>query len=290
VNILELYHLFQYLESRSESPNFKDQAPRYWEKIAKRYITAFGRSNSNKLLNEIENIYLNYPGLRVNLLIYLANLGYSKRAAEKVEYILNSIDVFDDISLYQICNLITLWEVPLEEKAGEFIERVDNYLFSSSFKSKNPADFYSALWFKAKYSHPQDLVKFVKDYQNLWQSNSFLSRQVTAVIARLLKSHEKNIEGLLKLQISSGIPSTVSLENQIQSFTNLEKIDKKLAYYLFPKNQQRPYPLQKFLVLCSVLNSEKIRTNTSIKIRFFRMCMTPIFENGLTISTILGDL
>ena len=84
--------------------HFKDQSPKYWDKIAKRYITAFGKLDSLKLLTEITEIYLSFPGLRPNLLIYLSKIGYKKRTAEKVEKILSQLDVFDDVSslfLYQ---------------------------------------------------------------------------------------------------------------------------------------------------------------------------------------------
>tara|TARA_B100000929_G_scaffold280679_1_gene258922 strand:- start:107 stop:1921 length:1815 start_codon:yes stop_codon:yes gene_type:complete len=245
--------------------HFKDRSPKYWDKIAKRYITAFGKAESTKLLTEITDIYVNYPSLRPNLLIYLSKIGYTKRSASKVQEILSAIDVFDDISLFQLASLVTLWEVPLTDQATEFLSSVDNSLVSASFMSKNPADFYSALWFKAKYSHPEDLTKFVKKYQNLWQSDSFLRRQVTAVMSRLLITNSKQIDELLRQQISSGVVSTVSLANQIQSFSRIDKLDGKLNFYLFPKNPQRPYPLQKFLVLCSVLNSETIRTNDSVR-------------------------
>lgn len=245
--------------------HFKDQSPKYWDKIAKRYITAFGKTKSTRLLSEIVDVYLNYPDLRSNLLFYLAKIGYSKRSSNKLQSILASIDVFDDISLFKLANLITLWEVPLKDNAMNFLDSVDNKLVSAAFKSKNPADFYSALWFKSKYNHPEELNRFIKKYQNLWQSDSFLRRQVTAVMSRLLVTNSKEIDELLRIQISSGVVSTVSLANQIQLFSGIEKLDGKLRFYLFPKNEQRPYPLPKFLVLCSVLNSKKIRNNESIR-------------------------
>lgn len=261
--------------------HFKDQSPKYWDKIAKRYITAFGKAESTKLLTEIEGVYLNYPGLRPNLLIYLSKLGYTKRAAEKIEAILEELDVFDDISLYQICNLITLWEVPLKDHASEFITRIDVKLLAESFKRKNPADFYSVLWFKAKYSHSEDLFKFVKKYQNLWQSDSFLRRQVTAVMGRLLITNSNEVDDLLKLQVASGVASTVSLANQIQNFGVLAKLDAKLSFYLFPKSQQRPYPLQKFLVLCSILNSYKIRTDPFVRDKVLSHVHDPYYRKWL---------
>lgn len=220
---------------------------------------------STKLLKDITDIYVNYPSLRPNLLIYLSKIGYTKRSAAKVQEILSTIDVFDDISLFQLASLVTLWEVPLTDDATDFLNSVDNNLVEAAFKSKNPADFYSALWFKAKYSHPENLTSFVKKYQNLWQSDSFLRRQVTAVMSRLLITNREQIDELLRQQISSGVVSTVSLANQIQSFSSIEKLDGKQNFYFFPKSPQRPYPLQKFLVLCSVLNSEAIRINETVR-------------------------
>ena len=245
--------------------HFKDQSPKYWDKIAKRYITAFGKLESIKLLTEITKVYLNYPGLRPNILIYLSKLGYRKQTAIKVEEILLEIDIFDDISLYQICALITSWEIPLSDDTKEFLGRINSHLVGASFKSRNPADFYSVLWFKAKYDYPEELLRFIKKYQNLWQSDSFLRRQVTAVMGRLLITNSKDVEALLYTQISSGIANIVSLANQISYFSHVDNLDGKLRFYLFPKKAQHPYPLPKFLVLCSILNAEKVRTDANIK-------------------------
>lgn len=261
--------------------HFKDRNPKYWDKIAKRYITAFGRMESLKLLTEISDVYLRLPGLRPNLLMYLSKIGYKKRASKKVEDILSGIDVFDDVSVYQICYLVTAWEIPNNDEAKEFLRRINDQLVNASFKSKNPADFYSVLWFKAKYDHQEDLLKFIVRYQNLWKTDSFLRRQVTAVMARLLITNSKDVEKLLYTQISSGITNTVSLANQIQVFSQKEKIDGKLRLYLFPTKVQRPYPLQKFLVLCSVLNSEPIRTDDSVKEKVLEHIKDPYFLKWL---------
>lgn len=266
---------------RNFRKHFKDMSPKYWDKVAKRYITAFGKAESPKLLTEITDVYLDYPGLRPNLLIYLSKLGYTKRAGQKVEEILKALDVFDDISLFQIANLVTLWEVPLKDSAAEFLASIDQRLVAAAFNSKNPADFYSALWFKAKYNHSEGLYGFVKKYQNLWQSDSFLRRQVTAVMARLLITNSNEVEELLRLQISSGVVSTVSLANQIRYFSTIQGLDNKLTFYLFPKNQQRPYPLQKFLVLCSVLNSEAIRADSDVREAVLANVKDPYFRRWL---------
>ena len=261
--------------------HFKDRNPKYWDKIAKRYITAFGRMESLKLLTEISDVYLRFPGLRPNLLMYLSKIGYKKRASQKVEEILSGIDIFDDISVYQICYLVTAWEVPNNDEAKEFLGRINYQLVNASFKNKNPADFYSVLWFKAKYDHHENLLEFIVKYQNIWKTDSFLRRQVTAVMARLLITNSKDVEKLLYTQISSGITNTVSLANQIQMFSQKGKIDRKLRPYLFPKKVQRPYPLQKFLVLCSVLNSEAIRTDEDVKEKVLEHIKDPYYLKWL---------
>ena len=263
--------------------HFKDHGPKYWDKIAKRYITAFGKLDSPKLLTQISRIYLNYPGLRPNLLYYLSKMGYKKATAQKVKEILSNIDVFDDISLYQICSLITSWEIPINDASKEFLQSISATVISAAFRSKNPADFYSVLWFKAKYDHSEELIEFIKKYQNLWQADSFLRRQVTAVMGRLLVTSSNEIESLLYTQVSSGIVNTVSLANQIQRFANIDSLDGKLRFYLFPKNVQRPYPLPKFLVLCSVLNSEKIRKNEDVKEAILEHVKDPYYRKWLEV-------
>lgn len=75
-------------------------------------------------------------------------------------------------------------------------------------------------------------------YKNLWQTDSFLRRQVTAVLSRLLITNEKDAEELLSSQISSGDPNTVTLASQIMLFKQLEKLNNKLSFYLFPNSLQ----------------------------------------------------
>jgi len=242
---------------QSLKKHFHDKSPKYWDKVAKRYITTFTNLESDKLLPITPKVYIEHPSLRPNLLHYLLKLGYKGQTANIIIEILENINIFDDISLFKICLLITSWEIPENKESTEFLEEINNKLIIESFKRKKPADFYSVLWFKAKYNSSKELLEFIKKYQNLWQANSFLRRQVTAVMSRLLITDKEEILSLLYTQISSGIANTASLANQVQKFSKIDKIDGKLRFYLFPKNKQRPYPLPKFIVLCSVLNSEK---------------------------------
>lgn len=261
--------------------HFKDTTPKYWDKIAKRYITTYSKLESDLLLNVFVDKYVEYPVLRSHLLMYLSKRGYKKKTADAVLKVLETIDIFDDISLYQICFLVTQWEIPVNEESKIFLEQFETRITSFSFKRKLPSDFYCVLWFKAKYDHPEDLFNFIEKYKNLWQTDSFLRRQVTAILSRLVITNSKTVERILFNQISSGITNTVTLANQIYQFSYQEIFDKKLSFYLFPKNPQRPYPLGKFLVLCSVMNSEKIRTNGAIKTKILEHVKDPYYLRWL---------
>lgn len=262
--------------------HFKDQGAKYWEKVAKRYITAFSKLESTKILKDLPDIYIEYPGLRTNLLMYLSRIGYNKNTSNVVIEILNNIDVFDDISVYKICQLITNWEIPINDQSKDFLELVEKKLADFSFIRKIPSDFYCNLWFKAKYNHPDELYKFIYKYKNIWTSDTFLRRQVTAVISRLQTTNSKFVEELLESQISSGITNTVTLANQVFQFKKAESLDSLLNFYLFnPKSPQRPYPLGKFLVLCSVLNSEKIRSDKKIKEKIKKYIFDPYYLKWL---------
>src|SRR5690606_11725579 len=145
------------------------------------------------------------------------------------------IDIFDDLSLYQLCHLVTNWKIPVNNQSKEFLEKFEYEIITFSFQRKLPSDFYCVLWFKAKYNHPEDLYRFIDKYRNLWQTDTFLRRQVTSILSRLLITNGVKVEKLLYSQISSGVTNTVTLANQILTFSEFENTNSRLNYYLFPK-------------------------------------------------------
>ncbi|MCF2495611.1 RNA-directed DNA polymerase [Dyadobacter chenhuakuii] len=258
--------------------HFEDTSAKYWDKVAKRYITLASRLKINNLLEIVSEKYVDYPGLRGSLLMYLDNIGYTNDTSQVLLKILNTIDIFDDVSLYQICNLVTHWEIPVDRQSSEFLkefeEKIISFLFS---KEMSPSNFYSVLWFKAKYNHHEDLLNFIQKYSNFWQTDSFLRRQVTSVLSRLLIINNIAVSKILSAQISSGINNTVTLANQIFQFSDLEILDKKLSFYLFPEKKQHPYPLAKFLVLCSALNSEQVRNKPEVRTKVTESISDPYY-------------
>jgi hypothetical protein len=244
---------------------FEDQTAKSWDKVVKRYITAFSRIRSNTLLENLPELYIRYPFLRTNLLYYLDSLGYSIKASKALYKILDGIDIFDDLSLYQISNLLTSWKFPRSTVAKRLLKEFEAKIISKGFEIKEPSGFYSILWFKAKYASSEELAQFLSKYKPRWQMNSFLRRQATICFARLLASGNKKSKDELSTQAMSGVQSTVSVANQIEQFANLMKLESRSVMYLFPTKRQKNYPLSKFLVLCSVLNSEKLRGSEKVR-------------------------
>jgi Reverse transcriptase (RNA-dependent DNA polymerase) len=254
--------------------------PKYWDKSAKRFITTYGKFKSPNLLRILPKIYLEHPDLRTHLLIYLINMGYRKSTEKVVMEILKNISIFDDLSLYQLCSLVTTWDLPVDANSSSFLLKFEDAITSLSFKRTLPSDVYCLLWFKSKYNHPEDLLKFMVKYQNLWQTDTFLRRQATCVLARLLLHNTNTTRKLLNAQMLSGVIDTVTLATQILRFSRLNSLDARLTPYLFPKSN-RPYPLSKFLVLCSVLNSEKIRNDPTVKKRILEQIKDRYFLRWL---------
>ncbi|HJU83008.1 MAG TPA: RNA-directed DNA polymerase [Holophagaceae bacterium] len=244
--------------------HFRDRSPKAWDKIAKRYITTFGKLQSDRLLVDLPSRYISNPALRSNYLIYLSVRGYSQKAANCVLHILNEIDPFDDLSLFQISNLITQWAIPLNKRGNDFIQKAQRSLAAHSARKKDAQAFFALLWFKSKYEDVQGLQSFLVKYRNIWQNNSFLRRQATAAMARFCCSRSKKRLELLNHQAMSGVPTTVSVANQITQFGELTLIPFSLNAYLFPTTKPAIYPHSKFVVLCSVLASEPIRNDAAV--------------------------
>ena len=157
--------------------------------------------------------------------------------------------------MYILCILINELESPVNDKSQEFIEKFENKMFVFSFNRKLSSDFYCVLWFKAKYNHPDDLYRFIDKYKNLWQTDTFLRRQVTAILSRLLITNSVKVEKLLYNQISSGITNTVTLANQILSFSDFEKSNSRLNFLFISGEKAENIPVIK--ISCFMLSFKR---------------------------------
>lgn len=244
--------------------HFQDKSPKSWDKIAKRYITTFGKLDSGRLVDDLSARFIANPALRPNYLIYLSIRGYSHKAAMRVLEILDTIDPFDDLSLFQLSNLITQWNVAGNKRGRDFISKAKSLLMGHSTRKKDALSFYALLWFLSKYETEEELYKFLMKYRNIWQGNSFLRRQATASMSRFGGSRSARRQELINHQAMSGVPTTVSVANQLSQFAEIKTLPFNLNAYLFPTSKPKIYPHTKFMVLCSVLSSEAIRSDAGV--------------------------
>ena len=244
------------LHSVTSNKNMK-----HWDKVTKRVIGLFPKLKSNKFLPDLEYYYLNYPTLRTPIIAYLRKLGYNKKTSEIVLKITKGMELIDDVSLFQIVNLITDWQIKTGDKSSSFLIEIDEFLNKKFRLRESPFDFYCYLWLKAKYSKPKDLIEFIERTSYIWSMHPFLRRQIIAVIPRVYPSAKKKNRELLNQQLNSGDVSSISIALQLIEFLKLKKLDNKLKFYLFPKNLPDVYPLPKFLVLSAILNSTVLNPN-----------------------------
>ncbi|EMJ48391.1 RNA-directed DNA polymerase [Leptospira santarosai] len=257
--------------------HLKDKSPRSWDKVTKRYLTIFGKLGDKSFLKVIPGLYSQYPSLRNHILYYLGTLGYNQNCSGILNGLLSDTEFYDDISKFQIVKLLNEWKIPRNEEGFQFIKEIDKKLKFST----NTFDFYCSLWFKAKYSDPEELLSFIRKYTNFWAKHSFIRRQTTAVLSKLLTVKEIEAKKILEVQISSGLQDTVSIATSIQTFSRMEKLESKVQMYFFPENKPKIYPFNKFIVLCAFLNSYSIRNNQIVKQKILKSIDDPFYKYWL---------
>jgi len=256
----------------------KNTKPQHWTKVTKRYISLHAKFKIKISEKRIVELYLQHPQLRGNLCKYLGALGNSVWSSNIVLEILTRLDTKDDIALFYIADLVTRWNLPVNDHTSEFIKRIlKNISLLEAFH------FFCSLWIRAKYDHPTELLNFISQFENKWKKEPFLRRQITAVMARVYKSDTKKVESLLKDQSKSNDISTVSIANHILDFSENDKLDFGVNGYIFPKKLNF-YSLERFLVLCSVLNSDSVRQMPGMDTKIKRVVKDNYFEKWLSVS------
>jgi hypothetical protein len=101
---------------------------KYWDKIAKRYITFFAKHKCDIFLSDISEIYIDSPNLRKHIIYYFENINYSEKSANIILTILKNISIFDDISLFMLTNLVTTWYIPITNEANIFLKEFEKQL------------------------------------------------------------------------------------------------------------------------------------------------------------------
>lgn len=224
---------------------------RYFDKVLKRFLTIASNYKFPVLLEYLHKIFEDYSGIRTNVCSYLYSLGFNKESAEVFKSLLE-IKQYDDISLFLLVSLATDWDIGHSDDGKNFIDQTLKYLKKLPIKDRE-FNFYSYLWFAAKYEQPQQLYNHLNKYQNFWIRSPFLTRQVASILPRLLPNFGKEYEELSNFILQRDYNDSSSVIYNFKEIRTAENI-RYLKEYLFPANKHKKgYPLSKFLILYNFL-------------------------------------
>lgn len=249
-NVNKLKRIYREVENKSNLRN--------WDKVIKRILRIAGRLKATFMLDKVDLLFIERPGLRSSVINYLYALGYSTITERIYKKIINQVQVYDDVTYFNLCKLATDWKIPRNKKGKEFIKFLKEK-FSSNAKG---FELYCALWLAAKYGEPFEILNLIEASHVEWKSDQFLSRQAISVLPRALSLRPDKVEKILQEQIALGTAEASSVGQNLVQFIGLQKVPPKLKTYLFPTKPQTPYPLPKFLILLTVLKSGVLKPTT----------------------------
>lgn len=223
-----------------------------WDKVVKRYLTAFNKMGLKAPKQDLVNLFVDHPALRKNILWNLSSRKSDKSLFEEALKIIGNVESFDDITLYQLCHWLLEKEIGVRDNsikfANEFIEKIGQA--NDRFK------FYCKLMLLAKYGESRILRNYVKKFENLWKNDQFLSRQIAAIMPRIIESDSIYAQQILDSIIAIGHRDAASVALVIQSVLNND-YSSKISAWLFPSKQDRPYQFSKFILLLALKHGDK---------------------------------
>jgi hypothetical protein len=248
--------------------HLKNSHLKNWDKVIKRYFNISANFRTRGLIKYSYELFINNPSIRSNILYYFSKLGFSKSISDIIIDLLNDLKRYDDVTLYDICKLITDLQIPRSKNGIEFIKTVRKFLD----KSKTGFDLYCNIWFLSKYGEPYELMNLIESTKEQWRNEQFMARQVVSVLPRLFKFNETITTRLLEEQMSAGPRDAASVATNLHTLLNIENLSKHF-FYLFPTNPQKPYPLPKYLILTTILSSKSLKpaekTRAGLKIKTY---------------------
>ncbi|MDP4490139.1 RNA-directed DNA polymerase [Pseudoalteromonas piscicida] len=248
-----------------------------WSKVTKRFLTTAGKLGTPKLVPHAISLFKKQPGIRANVTYYLQNLGPTKRSRAAVLKLLDEVSFYDDVTLYQLAKLIVSWEIKRSKEGKAFVDEALKHLS----KPEKPFDLYCYLWVAAKYARPSQLLAVIKSKKSLWEHEPFLTRQVVSILPRIRSFKSSEVDKILDEQISIGPEDAASVAHNIRFLEEVQELDKKLKPYMFPDKKPRTYPVQKFLILLSLMESDELRKSEAFQNEVSKNIVDPWMKHWL---------
>ena len=224
-----------------------------WDKVTKRYFTVAAHFKFTELRPYVYDLFVQAPSTRSHILSYLGHLKFSKNTAAILLSLINSVKRYDDVTLFELCKLITEIQIPHTPTGIEFVKNVNKVLkeYATDF------DLFCYFWFLAKYGAPYIIMNLIQKTKERWRNEPFLAREVMSILPRLLRFNQPATLRLLDEQARIGTINASSVANSLNSIIKIERLSGHTKY-IFPPKPQKPFPLPKYLILTAFLSSRNL--------------------------------
>ncbi|TWA74975.1 reverse transcriptase (RNA-dependent DNA polymerase) [Azospirillum brasilense] len=246
-----------------------------WDKVLKRYIGLFSKTNDNYIESFLPDLLSNFPAVRDNIFSYYSSLGYSDNRLKQIVNYLTSEHCIDDVSMFSAVRVLIGWKLDWESEGADRIRWLANEM-----EKERRHNLVGPIWINAKYSAPGELRNFINHNKNRWLSTHYLARQVAATLPRLrlLPDFCQQVERWIS---ERGLNDAASVIKNLDDIRTREKFEKpEMSYFKHGEVANKAFPLHKFLICMDVLQSGKFNYDEKQKLKLYLLnnVQDPIYK------------
>jgi hypothetical protein len=244
----------------------------YWDKVIKRLFTLFGELRDPYLQRWVFDIIASQPSLREPAFRYLRAVGYSRSRFKRLIDFLKSEDCLDDVALFGGARLLVDWNLPMKGKSRAEAVRL---AFTLPSQGKwRPAGLCAGVWILCKYGTEADVGRLVKENERSWRASEWASRQVAAATVRMTSQDAAEVSRVI---VQYGLLEGSAVLVHLQELEERTTLNTDIRSYI--QHESDPYPLQKLLILVSLIRSRIDRNAMrALKDKAMSFIRDPIFR------------
>ena len=248
----------------------------YWEKIAKRLFTLFGRLGDTHLQRRVPALLENNSALRGSIFRYYRRLDYSRARFRQVMAFLQGPHCLDDAGLVGAAALLVDWELPRSGKSVS--EALDLARTLPARQTTSAAHLAAALMLAAKYGDSATVGQMVLRNTRNWRASEWGARQVAAVTVRMLARDRNEVA---RTMAAFGLQEGSSVIAHLQDISATSQLTRAQRAYL--EHASTPFPLAKVLVSMAYIRDSPDRQEAEqFRSKVLRIVTDPTYRRLLS--------
>jgi hypothetical protein len=237
----------------------------YWEKIAKRLFTLFGKIQDNYLQRHVPALLDRNPALRRPIFRYYVRLGYSRARFNQVMAFLGGSHCLDDSGLVGAADLLVKWPLPKAGKSSREVLQLAQDLTTGG--SLSPAPLTAGLMLAAKYCSPDLLASIALRNTRSWRASEWASRQVAAASVRMSSGDQRQVERTMS---AFGLQEGASVLAHLDELKSTSQLTPAQRAYL--EHPSEPFPLPKVLAALAYIRGSPSRADAdAFRVRLLQL-------------------